>query len=130
MSLTRVLSVVRGVDPGAAQETDTALDLNAYALADDIELTLVLKAAGVELAVNGARAHPYVLAGVTVPAAEPADDVRALLASGVNVLAVEEDVMSRGLVASDLVAGVSVVPEVALADEVVAHDVVLVWGAA
>ena len=129
MTVTRVLSIVRGVDAGAPHEIDTALDLNAYALADDIDLTLVLKAAGVELAVNGARVHPCSLAGVTVPAAEPADDVRALLASGVTVLAVEEDVMSRGLNASDLLAGVRVVPETALADEVVAHDAVLVWGA-
>ena len=129
MSVTRVLSIVRGVDAGAPQEVDTALDLNAYALADDVELTLVLKAAGVELAVNGARVHPCALAGVTMPAAEPADDVRALLASGVTVLAVEEDVMSRGLIASDLLAGVSVVPESALAEELVQHDAVLVWGA-
>lgn len=125
--VTRVLSVLRSADPGAPQSADPVLDLNAYALAEDVELTLVLKAAGVELGVAGAHVRPAVIGGIDVPAAAAEDDLLALLASGVRVLAVEEDLKARGLVAGDLLEGIGCVPETALVEQLPAHHVTLTW---
>jgi intracellular sulfur oxidation DsrE/DsrF family protein len=122
---TRVLSLLRGADAGAARAADPALDLNAYAVAEDVELTLVLKDAGVELGLERAAAKPGSVAGVEVPAAEPATDLLALLGSGVTVLAVTEDLAARGLDPSELLPGIDVVGEVELSGLVAVSDVTL-----
>lgn len=123
--VTRVLSIVRSSEPGAARSADPALDLNTYAVAEDVELTLVLRDRGVELALANVADHRASIAGVEVAAARPADDIAALLASGIRVLAVDRDVTVRGLLASDLVAGTEVVDEAALAGLIASHDVTL-----
>lgn len=125
--VTRVLSVLRSADPGAPRAADPVLDLNAYSLAEDVEITLVLKAAGVELGLAGAHVHAAIVGGIDVPAASAEHDLRALLGSGVRVLAVEEDLVARGLAPGDLVDGIDVVPEADLADLLPAHDVTLTW---
>lgn len=122
---TRVLSIVRGADAGAARPNDPALDVNAYAVAGDVELTLVLKDHGVELALGGAACHQDTIAGVEVPASVPATDLRALLDSGVRVLAVEADLRARGLTSGDLLDGVEIVDEPAVAELLAACDVTL-----
>lgn len=121
----RVLSLLRGADAGSARLRDPALDLNAYAVAEDVELTLVLKDRGVELALRDSHAQPRAIAGHDVPCATPAADVRALLASGVNVLALEDDLGTRGLTVADLVEGVEVVAGADLARLLIEHDVTL-----
>lgn len=125
--VTRVLSVLRSADPGAPRAADPVLDLNAYALAEEVELTIVLKAAGVELGVAGAHVRPARVGGHDVPAAAAQDDIAALLASGVRVLAVDEDLRARGLGADDLLPGIGVVDEEHLADAIPDHDVTLTW---
>lgn len=125
MTLTTVLSVLRGADAGAAREADPALDVNAYAVAEDIDLTLVLKDQGVELGLVSAAPTPEVIAGLAVPAAEPATDLQALLGSGVRVCAVREDLRARGLGTGDLVEGVEPIDAEALAGMVADHDVTL-----
>ena len=121
----RVLSVLRGADPGSARHREPALDLNAYAVAEDVELCLVLKDRGVELALGRSHAQPTNIAGVDVPCATPAADVRALLASGVRVLAVDDDLSARGLATDDLVEGVEVIGSPDLARLLLEHDVTL-----
>lgn len=123
--VTRVLSLVRGADAGSARTADPALDLNAFAVADVIDLTLVLKDRAVELAVDAAHVHPIDIAGVPVPAALPSTDIRALLGSGVRVLAVADDLQRRGIDADRLVEGVEVVDESVLAGLLIAADVTL-----
>ena len=125
--VTRVLSILRSADPGAPRPTDPVLDLNAYALAEDVELCLVLKAAGVELGVAEAHVRAAAIAGIDVPAAAPEDDLRALLASGVRILAVEEDLTARGLTGEELVPGIDVLAEPDLATLLTEHDVTLTW---
>ncbi|MGH3441577.1 MAG: hypothetical protein ACRDUY_05950 [Nitriliruptorales bacterium] len=125
--VTRVLSVLRSADPGAARPADPVLDLNAYALAEDVELTLVLKAAGVELGLSGALSRAATVGGLEVPAPVAGDDLRALLASGVRVVAVEEDLSARGIDVTDLLEGIEVLPETDLGDLLVGHDVELTW---
>lgn len=123
--VTSVLSLVRGADAGAARTADPALDLNAYAVAEDIELTLVLQDRGVELALRDAHHRPARVAGVEVAVAAPEGDIRALVASGVRVLAVREDLARRGLDPAALVDGVDTVDEAELARLLVEHDVTL-----
>lgn len=123
--MKRVLSVVRGADAGAARETDPTLDLNAYALAEELELTIVLAGRGVELALGDPRVARLSVAGVEVPAATPGSDVRALLASGVRVFALAEDVGARGLDATDLVAGIELIASDRFAELLTEHDVTL-----
>jgi intracellular sulfur oxidation DsrE/DsrF family protein len=122
---TRVLSLLRGADAGAARPADPALDLNAYAVAEDVDLTLVLKDAAVELGLEGASSSPGAIAGIDVPVAEPATDLTALLGSGVAVLAVIEDLAARGLDPAELLPGIDVVDERTLAGLVAEHDVTL-----
>lgn len=122
---TRVLSLLRGADAGAARAADPALDLNAFAVAEDVELTLVLKDAAVELGLEQASSHPGSVAGIDVPAASPSDDLRALLGSGVAVLAVMEDLVLRGLDPAELLPEIDVIDERALARLVADNDVTL-----
>jgi sulfur transfer complex TusBCD TusB component (DsrH family) len=65
--------------------------------------------------------------GGPAPAPAPEEDLTALIASGITVLAVEEDLNARGLTAADLLDGVTTVPEAELARAVVEHDVTLTW---
>lgn len=123
--VTRVLSLLRASDPGAARGSDPALDLNAYAVAEDVELTLLLRGPGLELALAEAHTRPLGVAGIDVPVASPQTDLRALLASGVRVLAVSEDLDARGLASGDLVDGIEVVAESDLARLLLDHDVTL-----
>lgn len=125
--VTRVLSILRSADPGAARPADPVLDLNAYALAEDVELTLVLKVAGVELGLAGVHSRAATVGGLEVPAPAPGDDLRALLASGVRVVAVEEDLIARGIEAADLLDGIEVLAEVELGSLLVGNDVELTW---
>lgn len=118
----RVLSIVRGADPGAPRVADPALEATSFALADDVDVTVLLKAQGVELAVDGACCQAVRLRGVEVPVAEPWLDLRGMIASGVRVLAVLEDVEARGLAHGMLLAGVGLIAEAELAGLILAHD--------
>lgn len=122
---TRVLSLLRGSDAGAARALDPALDLNAYAVAEDVELTLVLKDAAVELGLRGVACRPVSVAGIDVPAATPGTDLLALVGSGVHVLAVIEDLAARGIDPGELLQGIDVLAEDELARLVAANDVTL-----
>ena len=123
-----VLSIVRDADVGAARHEDPALDANAYAVADEVELTLVLKDGGVELALDGVCCDGANLRGVALPVTEPARDLRALIASGVRVFAVAEDLVVRGVDASALVSGVEPLSEADLAHLIATNDVTLTTG--
>lgn len=120
-----VLSIVRGSDAGAARAADPALDANTYAVADDVDLTLVLKDRGVELGLRDIPCDQGSFDGVPIPVAEPGGDLRALLASGIRVHAVVEDLQIRGIDAEDLVPGIEPLTEAELTRLILASDVVL-----
>jgi len=123
-----VLSIVRDADVGAARGEDPALDANAFALADEIELTLVLKDGAVELGLDGVCCDGANLSGVALPVTEPARDLRALVASGVRVFAVAEDLAVRGVDTSTLVEGIEPLAESDLARLIATNDVTLTTG--
>lgn len=103
----RVVSVLRAA-PGALRATDPALEANAYAVAEDLDLTVVLRADAVELALVGGEVRPTQLAGVALPPAAGGQDLRGLVESGVQVLVDAEAMAERGIAPADVVRGVEV----------------------
>lgn len=103
----RVVSVLRGA-PGALRATDPALEANAYAVAEDVDLTVVLRADAVELALTGGEVRPAQLAGVALPPAAGGQDLRGLVESGVRVLVESAALSARGIAADDIVRGVEI----------------------
>lgn len=122
----RVVSLLQGVS-GALLATEPALEANAYAIAEDVELTLVLRGPAVELAVAGGEVHPGELAGVTLPPAASAQDLRGLIESGVEVLVPAGELGRLGLGHDDLVSGVAVREDDDLAEVLRTADAVLGW---
>lgn len=120
-----VLSIVRGADAGAARTADPALDANAYAIANDVDLTLVLKDRGVELGLDTVCGERVPLRGLAVPAARPGVDLRALLDSGARVHAVLEDLQARGIAPESLIPGIQQIREADLGALITSHDVTL-----
>lgn len=122
----RVVSVLQGV-AGALLATEPALEANAYAVAEDVDLTVLLRGAAVELAVAGGEVRPGELAGVPLPPAASAQDLRGLIESGVEVL-VDADGLDRlGLSPGDLVDGVEVRDPAAVAEVLRVTEAVLGW---
>lgn len=122
----RVVSLLQGVS-GALLATEPALEANAYAIAEDVELTLVLCGPAVELAVAGGEVAPGELAGVALPPAASGQDLRGLIESGVEVLVTDGGLARLGLAHDDLVTGVSVRDDDALAEVLRTADAVLGW---
>jgi intracellular sulfur oxidation DsrE/DsrF family protein len=123
----RVVSVLRGPCGAAARTSDPSLEANAYAVAEDVHLTLVLRGASVELAVAGARAVPVTLAGAALPPLAASQDLRGLVESGVEVHVCRDSLAWRGIDPGDLLEGVRPADGPALAALLRDADAVLGW---
>lgn len=122
----RVVSLLRA-GPGALRPTEAVLEANAYAVAEDVDLTLILLSFAAELAIAGGEARPGKLAGVGLPPAASGQDLRGLVESGVGLLVSAEALAVLGLQLADLVEGARVVDEVAIAEVLREADAVLTW---
>jgi predicted peroxiredoxin len=122
----RIVSVLRSAPP-ALRGTDPALEANAYAVAEDLDLTLVLREAAVELAVRAAEVRPADVAGVALPPAAGGQDLRGLVESGVRVVADAESLGAHGLRRNDLVPGVEIADQATIFSLLEASDGVLTW---
>lgn len=122
----RVASVLLSA-PGALRSTDPALEANAYAVAEDVDLTVVLRGAAVEFALLGSETRPASVAGVALPPAAGSQDLRGLLESGVRVIADATALQTRGLQAEQLIPGVQVAADTEIADVLVDAEGVLTW---
>lgn len=122
----RVVSLVQGVS-GALRPSEPALEANTYAIAEEVDLTVVLRGTAVELAVAGGQVRPGELAGIALPPATSAQDLRGLLESGIGVVALADDVVSLGLAPADLVEGVEVADTDTVAALLRDADAVLAW---
>ena len=122
----RIVSLITAV-PGTVRPVEPALDANAYAVAEDVDLVVVLRHDAVELAVTGAEVAPTDLAGVPLPPAAAPHEVRGLLESGIAVVADGAALASRGLAPDALVPGVEVADDDRIADLLGAADAVLCW---
>lgn len=122
----RVVSWISSA-PEALCGTEPVIDANAYALAEDVDLTLVLAGGAVELAVAGGGQPPRELAGIGLPPAASGQELRGLMESGVAVHVVAEDAAARGLDANDFTVGIAWTPEADLAELLGTSDAVLRW---
>ncbi|MEX2622032.1 MAG: DsrE family protein [Egibacteraceae bacterium] len=122
----RVVSMLQGV-AGALRPTEPALEANAYAVAEDVELTLVLRGPAVELALSGGEVRPGELAGVALPPAASAQDLQGLIESGVEVIVAADELDRLGLAPADLVPGVTVRDHQALAEALRTADALIGW---
>lgn len=122
----RVVSLVQTTS-GALRPSEPALEANAYAIAEDVDLTVVLRGGAVELAIVGGQIRPGQLAGVPLPPAASAQDLRGILESGIAVMAVADDVSGLGLDPGDLVEGVDVADLDRVAELLRTADAVLAW---
>jgi intracellular sulfur oxidation DsrE/DsrF family protein len=124
--MRRVVSIVRSA-PSALRAGQPALEANAYAVAEDVDLTVVLRGAAVELALRAPEAPPRDVAGVTMPASAGGQDLRGLVESGVGILVAAEDLAAQGLRPDELVAGVDAVDDERLQAVLRAAEGLLVW---
>lgn len=123
----RVVSVLRGPCGSAARTSDPAVEANAYAIAEDVDLTIVLRGASVDLAVAGARAVPVELAGQPLPPLAASQDLRGLVESGVDVHACTASLADRGIDPDELLEGVRPSDADALTQLLRDADAVIGW---
>ncbi len=105
----RVVSLIRGA-PVALRGVDPTLEANAYAVAEAIDLAVVLAGPAIELALAGTEG-----------------DLQVLLESGVPVYASARDVTGLGLRSADLVPGIQIVGVPELSEVLRSADAVLAW---
>lgn len=122
----RVVSLIRA-HPGAVRSLEPSLEANAYALASEVDLVVVLRGAGIELAIAGGEVSPGTLGGRSLPPAASADDLRGMLESGIAVYVAAEDLAEFGLSIHDLVAGVQPADGPRIAELLRSADAVLCW---
>jgi intracellular sulfur oxidation DsrE/DsrF family protein len=122
----RLVSVIRHA-PGAPRGSEPSLEANAYAVTQDLDLTVVLLADAVRLAVAAAETRPRSIAGAAFPPAAPSHDLRALLESGIDVLVHDDALAGQGITASDLLDGVQVVDDDRIAAAIADAHGVLTW---
>jgi sulfur transfer complex TusBCD TusB component (DsrH family) len=127
--MTTVLSLVSNAYRATIEEQDdTVLWLNHMLAASDIDVTVVLADNAVSYAVRGH--DPTALRIGDVEVARPAvvdRDVTALVALGVSVRYVREDLEARGIAAAALVDGVEAISRKELADLMDGADHVWAW---
>ncbi|MPZ87317.1 MAG: hypothetical protein GEU81_04410 [Nitriliruptorales bacterium] len=122
----RVVSLVRGA-PVALRGVDPVLEANAFAVAEAVDLAVVLAGSAVELALEASEIRPGETAGVALPPAAYDQDLRGLLESGVPIYVDGEDLRRLGLAVADLVEGVRVVDGGTVARVLRGADAVLAW---
>lgn len=122
----RLVSLIRHA-PGAPRGSEPALEANAYAVTQDVDLTVVLLSDAVRLAVAAAETRPRTIAGAAFPPAAPSHDLRALLESGIRVLAHDDGMTSQGIAASDLLEGVQIADDATVAAAIDEAQGVLTW---
>ena len=122
----RIVSVLRSAPP-ALRATDPALDANAYAVAEDLDLTLVLRDAAVELALRAGEVRPTQVAGVALPPAAAGQDLRGLVESGVRVVADAESLSRAGVTGDDLIRGVEIADRGTVIELLATSEGVLTW---
>ena len=125
----RILSILETAYRATLEEQDDTVVWLARAMtAAGAQLTVVLRGGAVSYAARGQNASGLVL-GDRRQAQPPRVDreLTSLAQSGVDVLAVEEDVALRGLEGDDLIEGVRLIPYRTLAQLCAAHDQVWHW---
>ena len=122
----RVVSIVSAA-PAAISPVDPVLEANVYAVAEDVDLTVVLRGAAIEYAAKADSAPPARVAGRALPNSRCARDLRGLLESGVPVYVDADSAGGQGIHPDDLVPGVAMASPERLTDLLRDADAVLHW---
>lgn len=122
----RVVSVVRGA-PVALRGIDPVLEVNAYAVAEALDLAVVLAGPAVELALDGGGVSAAEIAGVALEPTAHHQDLLGLLESGVAVYVDHAELDRLGVGPEDLVEGIRVVDAASIADVLRDAEAVLAW---
>lgn len=122
----QLVSLIRHA-PGAPRGSEPALEANSHAVTQDLDLTVVLLSDAVRLAVATAETRPATIAGAAFPPSAPSHDLRALLESGIDVLAHDDALSGQGIEESDLLAGVQIADDAAIAVVIGQAEGVLTW---
>ena len=122
----RVVSILTAA-PAAMTATDPVLEANIYAVAEDVDLTVLLRGVAIEYAARGGTPTPASLAGHALPDARCGRDLRGLLESGVAVYVDAVSAARHGLDVDGLIAGVSLADPDEQADLLRTADAVLHW---
>lgn len=122
----RVVSILSG-PPAAMSTEDPVLEANIYAVAEDVDLTVLLRGAAIEYATVATEVPAATLAGHPLPNARCARDLRGLLESGVLVYVDAVSAAHEGIGPDGLIAGVSVADADEQRDLLRHADAVLHW---
>jgi predicted peroxiredoxin len=122
----RVVSILSGA-PAALADEDPVLEANVYAVAEDVDLVLLLRGAAVEYAVVASAVPTATLADHPLPDARCARDLRGLLESGVAVHIDAVSAEQQGVGDGDLIPGVSVAGSDEQLELLERADAVLHW---
>ena len=122
----RIVSLLRSA-PGALRTADPALEANAYAVAEDVDLTVILRGNAVDFALTGGETRPTRIAAVALPPGAGSQDLRGLLESGVRVVAEAAALQARGISAAELLAGVAVAGDAEVTRILIEAEGVLTW---
>ena len=122
----RVVSLIERA-PGVPLGGVPVLEANAYAVAEDVDLAVVLRGDAVAFALTGGPSGFERLAGIPLPRAVGAQDLRGLLESGVAVHAEAAALDERGLTDDVLLPGVRRCDPPTLAGLLRSADAVLTW---
>ena len=122
----RVVSILTAA-PAAMSPHDPVLEANVYAVAEDVDLTVLLRGVAIEYAATGGTVPEARLAGQPLPDARCARDLRGLLESGVGVYVDAVSAAHQGLDVDALIPGVSVADAEAQSELLRTADAVLHW---
>jgi hypothetical protein len=122
----RVVSVLTG-PPAVMAPEDPVLEANVYAVAEDIDLTLLLRGGAIEYAVVTGETPAITLAGHRLPNARCARDLRGLLESGVAVYVDAVSAAHQGLDVDALIPGVGIADAHQQSKMLRTADAVLHW---
>lgn len=122
----RLVSLIRHA-PGAPRGSEPSLEANAYAVTQDVDLTVVLLSDAVRLAVADGEVPPRHIAGAAFPPSAAAHDLRALLESGIRVQAHAPALAAQGIDSGDLLTGVEVVSDDQVAATIADAAGTLTW---
>lgn len=122
----RVVSILSG-PPAAMASEDPVLEANIYAVAEDVDLTVLLRGAAIEYATVAREVPAATLADHPLPNARCARDLRGLLESGVMVYVDALSAGHQGVGPDQLIRGVSVADAGEQLDLLHRADAVLHW---
>ncbi|CAN5910861.1 hypothetical protein BH23ACT10_BH23ACT10_26870 [soil metagenome] len=122
----RVVSVLTAA-PAVMSPEDPVLEANIYAVAEDVDLTILLRGGAIEYAVATGDTPPLSLAGQPLPNARCARDLRGLLESGVAIHVDAVSAAHQGLDVDGLIAGVEIADARQQSEMLRTADAVLHW---